>query len=87
MSGRDRGLLHLFTLWAVGVVIRAGTGVPPIDPVEPRLFRASLDCKEPRCRTTVFGDNEDEVRDRLADHRKRCHGRETTGMRGNTGDG
>lgn len=73
MSGRDTGLLHLFTLWADGVVIRAGTGVPPTDPVVPRPSRASLDCEEPRCRTTVFGDTEDQVRDRLAAHRRRCH--------------
>ncbi|HEV2778530.1 MAG TPA: hypothetical protein VGX25_03945 [Actinophytocola sp.] len=61
---------NLFAAWRDGAVILAGTGVAR--PVYLRE-RVALDCREPRCHTTVFGDTATEAAGRLANHRMRCH--------------
>ncbi len=68
-KARDVGLLHLFTPWAEGAVILAGTAVHPRPAF--RGLRVPVPCDD--CETTVFGDDEADAADRLHRHRAREH--------------
>lgn len=72
-GGQEASLLSLCTRYRDGATILAGTAVLPLVPVRPHP-RVALDCRERGCGSTVFGDTEVEASDRLAEHRRRCHG-------------
>ena len=69
-KARDVGLLHLFTPWANGAMILAGTAAHHRQQI-PRGPRVPVPCED--CETTVFGDDEADAADRLYRHRAREH--------------
>lgn len=71
-GGCEDGLLHLCSLYRAGATILAGTGVPVAVPVWPHP-RVALDCPQKSCGSTVFGDDDGEALNRLAQHHRRCH--------------
>lgn len=63
-------LLSLLEFYRQGGSIRAGTRVPPVNPVIPHV-RASSECGE--CQTWTFGDTRFEADNLMAAHKRRCH--------------
>lgn len=74
---RDAGLLHLFTSWANGAVILAGTAASSRQSafLGPRV---PIPCGD--CETTVFGNDDADAADRLYRHRTREHPVAVSGM-------
>ncbi|HEV2782361.1 MAG TPA: hypothetical protein VGX25_23460 [Actinophytocola sp.] len=65
-------LLRLFGPWLDGVELAAGKCLLSTETVPRKLLGER--CPEPGCRSIIVGCSPDELIDRIAAHRKRCHG-------------
>lgn len=71
--GRTAGLLHLLSPWLHGDQILAGLAAFPPAPPVPRNLIGEV-CGEDGCTSLIVAKSDEQLADRLVDHRSRCHG-------------